>query len=158
MRSQPNVDVSCSPPRSKPGRRQNRHPRLLCNPTGLLTLSYLALKIDDPSLPAALKSVCKGGMNATTVLESKPFGSDGVVITKGYCTPPDSDSGSGTAVHPISVLTFCIDIRMPAVNLAASPASRPSCVTALNDCVGRFGGLFQGNGWVSKCGAPCFSV
>jgi hypothetical protein len=97
-------------------------------------------------------------MNATTVLESKPFGSDGVVITKGYCTPPDSDSDSGTALRPISVLTFCIDICMPAVNLAASPASRPTCVTALNDCVARFGGLFQGNGWVSKCGAPCFSV
>jgi hypothetical protein len=97
-------------------------------------------------------------MNATTVLESVPFGDDGVVITKGYCTPPDSDSDSGTAVRSILVLTFCFDVFMPAVNLAAVPVRRPTCVTAQNDCVARFGGLFQGNGWVSKCGAPCFSV
>lgn len=98
-------------------------------------------QVDDPSLPAAVKSICKGGMNATTILESKAFGQDGVTITTGYCTP-DSDSD-------------------PAADLVAAapvPVARPVCVTAPNNCASRFGGQFQGNGWVGKCGAPCQSA
>jgi hypothetical protein len=35
---------------------------------------------------------------------------------------------------------------------------RQNCPVAPNNCVSRFGNMFQGRGWVSKCGATCTTV
>ncbi|PVF98258.1 hypothetical protein CPB86DRAFT_386575 [Serendipita vermifera] len=101
-----------------------------------LKLVPRAIQADDPSLPPALDSICPGGLNATTVESSEPLGTGGVVITTGFCNPPETSSERNTTP-----------------NLAA----RQSCPTALNNCVSRFGTMYQGNGWVSKCGATCTS-
>lgn len=108
-----------------------------CRPTDL-SIAPRGYKGDDPSLPPAVRSICPGGVNATSVEKSEPFGTDGVIITTGVCTPPETSSNNGT---------------VPEV-----AARAPSCPTAPNDCVSRFGSQYQGNGWVSKCGASCTST
>lgn len=92
---------------------------------------------DGESLPKALDSVC-GGRNATTILTSKAFGTHGVRITTGVCSPPESESTSDS-------------------NSVDLEARQASCRTAPNNCIQRFGTMFQGNGWVNKCGAQCDS-
>ncbi|PVF98259.1 hypothetical protein CPB86DRAFT_873592 [Serendipita vermifera] len=94
-----------------------------------------AIQADDPSLPAALDSICPGGLNATTVESSEPLGTGGVVITKGFCNAPETSSEDDIVPRVV--------------------ARQASCPTAPNNCVSRFGTMYQGNGWVSKCGAPC---
>jgi len=101
-----------------------------------------ALTVNDPSLPASVRSICKGGQNATTILDSKAFGKNGVVVTTGVCAPPVSSSPSSPSDSDLA-------------NLAVI---QPTCVGALNNCISRFGTMFQGNGWVGKCGAPCASA
>ncbi|PVF93805.1 hypothetical protein CPB86DRAFT_829040 [Serendipita vermifera] len=102
--------------------------------TSDLKLVPRAIQADDPSLPSALASICPGGLNATTVDSSEHLGAGGVVVATGFCNPPETSSEEDT---------------VPKL------AARQSCPTAPNDCVSRFGTMYQGDGWVSKCGAPC---
>lgn len=95
--------------------------------------------VSDPSLPPAVRTVCSGGMNATTITNATML-PGGVSMITGKCAPPTIGS-SGNDSDPADRLAV----------------EHPSCPTALNDCVNRFGSQFQGNGWVSKCGAPCSS-
>jgi len=95
--------------------------------------------VENSDLPPAVSSVCEGGMNATTILNMTSFGTDGVMMTKGMCAPANKTA------------------------IASSPEEergleeRQNCAVAPNNCVSRFGNMFQGHGWVSKCGATCTS-
>ncbi|PVF93804.1 hypothetical protein CPB86DRAFT_829039 [Serendipita vermifera] len=77
------------------------------------------IQVDDPSLPPALDSICPGGLNATTVESSEPFGTGGVVVMTGFCNPTETSSEN--------------DI------VPELAARQVSCPTAPNNCVSRFG-------------------
>lgn len=64
----------------------------------LITTFDVEYSIDDPALPAAVKTVCSGGENATTVMDSSPFGADGALLTTGSCAPPVTASGDSSDV------------------------------------------------------------
>lgn len=100
-----------------------------------------AYDIEDPSLPAAVKTVCIGGANATTVMDSLPYGTDGAFLTTGSCAPPETTTSDSSDTPSDSSL-----------------AARQACRGTPNDCVSRFGTQFSGQGFVSKCGAPCTSA
>src|SRR5450432_1076930 len=52
-----------------------------------LPLSGSSISSHDPHLPPALQSMCPGGLNATTVSSSVPFGPGGASLTTGSCEP-----------------------------------------------------------------------
>ena len=57
----------------------------------------LAYSVEDASLPAAVRTICDGGVNATTVLSSSELASlNGTVghLTTGTCSLPDVDEAS----------------------------------------------------------------
>ncbi|KAG8830825.1 hypothetical protein FRC18_007572 [Serendipita sp. 400] len=97
----------------------------------------------DPDLPPSVLSVCSGGVDDTTVLNSTAFNIHGVTITTGRC-------GNG--------ITSYSGVGPMPTGDADRPVVRPVCPTAPNNCISRFGTQFQGNGWVSKCGARCDST
>ncbi|CCA68364.1 hypothetical protein PIIN_02230 [Serendipita indica DSM 11827] len=101
-----------------------------------------AYEINDPSLPPSVRSVCENGPNSTTVSNSTRL-ANGVTMTTGYCR------GKVTLPNGRIAQNF---------NATAAGVSRPTCPSALNNCISRFGTQFQGNGWVSKCGARCDST
>ncbi|CAG7850186.1 SubName: Full=Uncharacterized protein {ECO:0000313/EMBL:CCA72953.1} [Serendipita indica DSM 11827] len=99
-----------------------------------------AYSVDDPSLPAAVRTICDGGVNATTVLSSTELLFNGTVghLTTGTCTLPQvGQASSGPS--------------------GGDGLRAPSCPTARNNCAIRFGNNGFDSNAVSKCGAPCTS-
>jgi len=89
---------------------------------------------NDSDLPPSVLQVCEAGVNSTSVSNSTMFGNSQVVMTTGACTPAN-------VTDPVM-----------------GADSVQTCMTAANDCQSRFGSLFQGNGYVGKCGTPCDST
>jgi len=105
--------------------------------TAPLSRRGYSLSSDDPRLPAAVQSICPGGLNATTVSSSIPFGTGGASLTTGSCKPQAPAPASNNTVN------------------------RATCQTAPNDCSSRFSsewGQYSGQGFVAKCGDPCSST
>lgn len=62
--------------------------------------------VENNDLPPAVKTVCEGGMDATTILNSAPFGTDGVMMTKGMCTPVNTTVPAPSRKFLISFVVY----------------------------------------------------
>jgi hypothetical protein len=51
------------------------------------SLTGYSLSRDDPRLPPAVHSICEGGLSATNISFSIPFGPGGASLTTGSCAP-----------------------------------------------------------------------
>jgi hypothetical protein len=79
-------------------------------------------------------------------------------MTTGVCQPVGGNhSEPGKAYYYYKLCGFHLTFFM-IVTVALAAVERPSCPVAANNCVSRFGSAYQGQGYVSKCGAPCASV
>lgn len=82
--------VHAVPAGLSPRRKSRTFPILDAN----LIFFHLEFTQEDPTVPPAAWTLCEGGANATTVIESAPWGPDGIVRTIGKC------SGSENSVSP----------------------------------------------------------
>ncbi|KAG8789389.1 hypothetical protein FRC15_009441 [Serendipita sp. 397] len=125
---------------------------VLARPTTNLGSSLVRRGYDpaDPRLPPAVNTVCPGGLNATTVDDSTSFGADGdVTLTIGSCQSSTTNATTTTTTTSSSSTND---------DSPSGLSSRQFCRTAPNDCVRRFGTVFQSSGFVQKCGATCNSA
>lgn len=73
-----------------------------------MAVSYIAYSVDDPDMPPAVRSICPGGANTTTITNSTMLGESGVRMTTGVCGPVEEDEDDSEPGRLLSFPLCCV--------------------------------------------------